>query len=123
MSTSLAHVPGERITLSATELGEVAVSLEAVEQIVRSATLESYGVLGLANGRPWWRALWRRRSRGISVSERDGALVVELRVIAAHGLRLAEVAAAVRERVEYELSRMVAPVGRLDVRIEQVRTR
>lgn len=114
---------GERITLSTTDLGEVAVSLGAIEQIVRMAALESYGVVGLANGRPWWRLPWGSRSRAVSVRERDGRLLVELRVVVEHGLRLAEVAAAVRERVEYELGRMLARPVDLEVRIERVRSR
>ena len=39
-----------------------------------------------------------------------------------HGLKLAEVAEAVRERVLYELERMLGlPVASLEVRIEKVR--
>ena len=51
-------------------------------------------------------------------------LAIELRVVVEHGLKLAEVATAVRERVLYELERMVGlPVAEPEVHIERVRAR
>jgi uncharacterized alkaline shock family protein YloU len=44
------------------------------------------------------------------------------RIVVEHGLKLAEVATAVRSRVQYEVDRMVGiPIARLDVHIEGVR--
>ena len=60
--------------------------------------------------------------KGVDVGLRDGALVVELRVIVEHTVKLAEVAATVRSRVEYELERMVGlPLASLEVHIDGVR--
>jgi uncharacterized alkaline shock family protein YloU len=60
--------------------------------------------------------------KGVDVGLRDGGLVVELRVVVEHGLRLAEVAEAVRSRVQYELERMVGlPIASLEVHIDGVR--
>ena len=48
--------------------------------------------------------------------------MIELRVVVEHGLKLAEVATAVRARVLYELERMVGlPIAALEVHIEGVR--
>ena len=53
---------------------------------------------------------------------RPELLVVELRVVVEHGLKLAEVAETVRSRVQYELERMVGlPIASLEVHIEGVR--
>ncbi|MFO7571168.1 MAG: Asp23/Gls24 family envelope stress response protein [Gaiellaceae bacterium] len=114
----------EEIVVSTSELGRVAVSSDAVAQIVRIAALESYGVVGLAGGGRWARLLAWRAPKAIDVQTRDDGLVIELRVVVEHGLRLAEVAAKVRSRVEYELGRMVGiPIAHLEVHIEQVRSR
>ena len=50
--------------------------------------------------------------------------MIELRVVVEHGLKLAEVATAVRARVLYEVERMVGiPVASLEVHIDGVRGR
>ena len=60
----------------------------------------------------------------MDVDRRADGLVIELRVIVEHGLRLAEVASATRARVLYELERMVEiPVASLEVHIDGVRGR
>jgi uncharacterized alkaline shock family protein YloU len=43
------------------------------------------------------------------------------RIVVEHGLKLADVATAVRSRVQHEVDRMGIPIVRLDVRIEGVR--
>ena len=60
--------------------------------------------------------------KGVDVDLRADGLVVELRVVVEHGLKLAEVAETVRSRVEYELERMVGlPIASLEVHIDGVR--
>lgn len=115
----------EEITLSTSELGRVSVSSDAVAGIVRTAALESYGVVGLAGGSRWSRLFpWREEPRAIDVRLHDEGLAVELRLVVEHGLRLAEVASTVRSRIEYELGRMVGlPIADLEVHIERVRSR
>ena len=114
----------EEIVVSTSEIGRVAVSSDAIAQIVRSAALESYGVVGLARGGGLTRFLPWRDPRAVDVRMRDGGVAIDLRVVVEHGLRLAEVAATVRSRIEYELERMIGlPITRLEVHIERVRTR
>ena len=61
--------------------------------------------------------------KGVDVDLRADGLVVELRVVVEHGLKLAEVAETVRSRVQYELERMVGlPIASLEVHIEGVRS-
>jgi uncharacterized alkaline shock family protein YloU len=116
-------VQREAVTLTTSEQGGVAVSLDAIAQIVRSAALESYGVVGLAGRRRFaLRRPWRDRTKAIDVRMGEGGLAIELHVVVEHGLKLAEVAAAVRSRIEYELERMLGlPIADLNVRIERVR--
>jgi len=117
-------VQREAVTLTTSERGGVAVSIDAIAQIVRSAALESYGVVGLAGGGRWsWLLPWRAQPNAVDVRAGEDGLAVELHVVVEHGLKLAEVAAAVRSRIEYELDRMLGvPIAHLDVHIEKVRS-
>lgn len=110
--------------LASTELGQVAVSEEAIAQIVRYSAVESYGVVALA-GQGFWSRLFPWGSpKGVDVERRDGGLAIELRVVVERGLKLAEVATAVRARVLYELERMIGlPIAALEVHIDRVRGR
>ena len=113
----------EQFVIASTELGAIAVSVEAITQIVGQAAAESYGVVALAGrGRLSRRIPWGIR-KGVDVEQRADGLAIELRIVVEHGLRLAEVATTVRSRVLYELERMVGiPVAALEVHIDRVRS-
>ena len=108
--------------LAASEQGRVAITADAVAAIVGRATAESYGVVALTGSGLISRLFpWGVR-KGIDVRQGADGLELEIRVVVEHGLKLAEVSAAVRERVSYELERMVGlPVASLEVHIEKVR--
>ena len=112
----------EPFLIATTERGRIAIAPAAVAQIVGAAAAESYGVVALAGrGRLSKLVPWGIK-KGVDVHLRDGGLVVELRVVVEHGLRLAEVAETVRSRVQYELERMVnLPIASLEVHIDGVR--
>lgn len=112
----------EPIVLTSAEQGRVAISHDVIVSIIGRATAESYGVVALTGtGRMSRLFPWGVR-RGIDVHHGDDGLEVEVRVVVEHGLKLAEVSAAVRERVTYELERMVGlRLASLEVRIERVR--
>ncbi|HXG75312.1 MAG TPA: Asp23/Gls24 family envelope stress response protein [Gaiellaceae bacterium] len=106
--------------LASSELGRVAVSTQAIAQIVAAAAAESYGVVALG-GRRRLRLPGAAR-RAVEVRAGEDGLVVRLHVVVEHGLRLAEVAAAVEDRVRYELGRMVGlPLAAVEVHIDRVR--
>jgi uncharacterized alkaline shock family protein YloU len=115
-------VEREQYEIAPSPLGRIAVTRGAIVQIVGQAAAESYGVVGLAGRSRVSRLLpWGIR-KGVDVEEREDGLAIELRVVVQHGLKLAEVATAVRSRVLYELERMVGmPVASLEVHIEGVR--
>ncbi|MEX0849960.1 MAG: Asp23/Gls24 family envelope stress response protein [Gaiellaceae bacterium] len=114
----------EQYEVAPSNLGRIAVSNAAIEQIVAYAAVESYGVVALAGRSRWSRLLpWGIR-KGVDVEKRDDGLAIELRLVVERGLKLAEVATAVRSRVLYEIERMVGiPVSQLEVHIDRVRGR
>jgi len=114
----------EQYEVASSNLGRIAVSNSAIEQIVAYAAVESYGVVALAGRSRWSRLLpWGIR-KGVDVEKRDDGLAIELRLVVERGLKLAEVATAVRSRVLYEIERMVGiPVSQLEVHIDRVRGR
>jgi uncharacterized alkaline shock family protein YloU len=114
----------EPFVIAETERGRIAIAPEAIVQLVGSAAAESYGVVALAGSGRLGRLLPWGIKKGVDVDFRPDGLVVELRVVVEHGLRLAEVAETVRARVQYELERMVGlPIASLEVHIDGVRSR
>ena len=108
--------------IATTDRGRVAISPDAVTQIVGAAAAESYGVVALAGRGRLSRLVPWGIKKGVDVDLRPEGLAVELRVVVEHGVKLAEVAETVRSRVEYELGRMVGlPIASLEVHIDGVR--
>lgn len=102
----------------------MAVSADAVTQLVGAAAAESYGVVALAGRGRLSRLVPWGIKKGVDIELGDDGLAVEVRVVVEHGLKLGEVAEGVRERVVYELERMVGlPIASLDVRVQGVRSR
>ena len=113
----------EPFVIAETERGRIAISPDAITQIVGSAAAESYGVVALAGRGRLSRVIPWGIKKGVDVDLRGEGLVVELRVVVEHGLKLAEVAETVRSRVQYELERMVdIPIASLEVHIEGTRS-
>jgi uncharacterized alkaline shock family protein YloU len=110
--------------IASAELGHITISGHAIAEIVGYAAAESYGVVALAGRHRLSRYFpWGIR-KGVDVEMREDGLAIEVRVVVEHGLKLAEIATTVRERIVYELERMVGlPVAALEVHIERVRDR
>ena len=109
------------------ELGRITVSPGAIAQIVGRVAAECYGVVGMslrgpARGRVTQLLPKGRAARGIVVRNEGGAVALDLHVVVAYGLNLAEVAATLRSRVAYELERLTGlRVASVDVHIEDVK--
>jgi len=87
--------------------GRSLVSRRAIEDIVRSAVLGSYGVVGFVDDDGFGRLL-RALGRGGGVRVRTaGAFTVDLRLTVAFGLPVAEVARQVDSAVRYALRRAI----------------
>jgi uncharacterized alkaline shock family protein YloU len=85
--------------------GRGLASRRALIDIVRAATLGSYGVVGFASG-PIDRLLGALEGRpgGLRVAIVDGTIDVRLRLRIAHGLPLAEVARQVESAIRYGIA-------------------
>jgi uncharacterized alkaline shock family protein YloU len=104
--------------------GRSLVTRRAVVDIVRAATLGSYGVVGLTGGGPagWLADRLGLGRRGIGV-ELESGLTIELDLVVGHGLPIAEVARQVDSAVRYavrqalgrEVERLTIHVGGLRV--------
>jgi uncharacterized alkaline shock family protein YloU len=109
------------------ELGRITVSPAAVAQIVGRVAAECYGVVGMSVRGPARERVTQllpkgRWGRGVLVRNVDGAVALELHVVVAYGLNLAEVAATVRSRVTYEVERQTGlRVSSVDVHIQDVK--
>jgi len=111
------------------KLGTITVAPEAIGQIVGRVAAECYGVVGMSLRAPVparervTRLLPKGKpARGIVVRNVDGAVALELYVVVAYGLNLAEVAATLRSRVAYEVTRLTGlEVASVDVHIQDVK--
>ena len=103
--------------------GRSLVTRRAVVDIVRAATLGSYGVVGLAGGGPagWLAERLGLQPRGIRVWL-DGDLEIDLDLVVGHGLPVAEVARQVDSAVRYAIRQALGrEVGRLTIHVDGLR--
>jgi len=109
--------------LASSDLGRVAITGDAVAQIVGLTAAECYGVVGTTTTGRLGRLLTRdRTTRGIEVSGDEHGLSIALHVVVEHGLNLAEVASTVRSRVAYEVGRMTGlEISAVEVHIDAVK--
>jgi uncharacterized alkaline shock family protein YloU len=103
--------------------GRSLVSRRAIVDIVRAATLGSYGVVGFAGGGLIGRVGERAglAPRGIEVHVAD-RLAIDLDLLVAHGLPIAEVARQVDSAVRYAIRRALdREVDRLTIHVDGLR--
>jgi uncharacterized alkaline shock family protein YloU len=104
--------------------GRSLVSRRAVVDIVRAATLGSYGVVGLAGGGPaaWLADRLGIAPRGIRVDLQPDGVAIELDLIVGHGLPVAEVARQVDSAVRYAVGEALGrKVDRLAIHVGGLR--
>ena len=105
-------------TVASSDLGRVAITEDALAQIVRLTAAECYGVVGMSPSR--LRRLLGRS--GIELAGADGTVSIAVHVVVEHGLNLAEVASTVRSQVAYEVTRLTGlEVTAVEVVIQRVR--
>jgi len=117
----------EPLTAAPAEVaGGCTIAPDVIAQIVGLTVLECYGVVGMAASNLTQgvaRLLTRDRlTQGVQVRCADGVLDIDLFVIVEFGLNLAEVAANVRSRVQYQVERQTQMAVRsLDIHIQGVK--
>ena len=105
-------------TVASSDLGRVAITEDALAQIVRLTAAECYGVVGMSSSR--LRRLLGRS--GIELAGADGTVSIAVHVVVEHGLNLTEVASTIRSQVAYELERLTGlTVAAVEVHIQRVR--
>ena len=99
--------------------GSAIATRRAVMDIVRAATLGSYGVVGFRA--PLWErvaAALGGRPAGLRVRVRENGLEIDLRLAVAAGLPVAEVARQVDSAIRHGIRRALGrEVGRLSIRV------
>jgi uncharacterized alkaline shock family protein YloU len=105
--------------------GRALVTRGAVIDIVRSATLGSYGISGFAGGLvERIVASVERRPAGLVVSLDGGSIAIHLRLRIAHGLPIAEVARQVDSAIRYAIRHALGrEVAQLTIRVAGLETR
>ena len=121
MSESQLRVVGE-----APAAGTFTITGDVIAQIVGLSVLECYGVVGMAATsltQGVARLLSRERlGQGVALRREREGLVIDLYIVVEYGLNLAEVAANVRSRVQYQVQKQTQmPVHSLQIHIQGVK--
>lgn len=93
-----------------TSLGGIHISPNAVATIACQATLESYGVVGLAARNladGLMKSITRDPSRGITVRYNGEDLDIEIHIIIEYGTRISSVAESVANTVRFHVEKAV----------------
>lgn len=113
------------MTNETTSLGGIHISPRAVATIACNATLESYGVVGLASKNfldGLANVLVRDPAHGIDVRHEAGEMVIDLYIIVEYGTRIKSVAASVAKTVQYHVERALeVRVSAINVHVQGLR--
>ncbi|MFT3890039.1 MAG: Asp23/Gls24 family envelope stress response protein [Anaerolineales bacterium] len=108
-----------------TSLGGIHISPSAVATIAYHATLQSYGVVGLAPKNladGIVRSITREPSRGVFVSYNGEDIDIEIHVIVEYGTRINSVAESVGNTVRYHVEKALGlKVNKIDVHVAGLR--
>ena len=108
-----------------TSLGGIHISPNAIATIAYHATLESYGVVGLAPKNiadDIVRSITRDPSRGVSVDYNDEEIDIEIRIIVEYGTRINSVAESVANTVRYHVEKALGlRVNNINVHVAGLR--
>ena len=108
-----------------TPSGSINISPRAIATICYNATLESYGVVGLASKNlldGLANVLVKDPSHGIDVHFDGQRLDIDLYVIVEYGTRIKSVAASVAKTVQYHVEKAVGlPVSTVNVHVQGLR--
>lgn len=106
--------------------GRIEVAPTAIATIVGRATLQSYGVVGMASRRfrDGVAELLNREhfTRGVDVRIEENAVVIDVYVILEYGTRISEVARNIMQNVKFAVERSLGmPVARVNVNVQGLR--
>ncbi len=108
-----------------TSLGGIHISPNAIATIAYYATLESYGVVGLAPmnlADGIVKSITREPSRGVSVKYNGEHIDIEIHIIVEYGTRINSVAESVANIVRFQVEKSLGmPVNTVNVHIAGLR--
>jgi uncharacterized alkaline shock family protein YloU len=108
-----------------TTLGTIRISPNALASIAYHATLQSYGVVGLAPknlAEGLAASITREPARGISVRYNDEEVDIDVHIIIEYGTRITTVAESVANTVRYQVEKALGmPVHSVNVHVQGLR--
>jgi uncharacterized alkaline shock family protein YloU len=108
-----------------TTLGTIHISPSAIATIAHRATLESYGVVGLAPknlAEGLATTITKEPARGISVRYNGEEIDIDIHIIVEYGTRVTSVAESVANTVRYHVEKALGmPVHDINVHIQGLR--
>lgn len=108
-----------------TSLGGIHISPDAVATIAYHATLESYGVVGLAPkniAEGLANTITREPTRGVSVHYNEEEIDIEINIVVEYGTRIASVANSVANTVRYHVEKALGvKVNSINVHVAGLR--
>lgn len=117
---------GFRMTTSErTVYGRISISPAAIATIASQATIQSYGVVGMApknfvDGLA--NALARDPRHGVEVKAVEDHIIIDLYIVVEYGTRISSVATSVANTVKYQAERTIGmPVAAVNVHVQDLR--
>lgn len=106
-----------------TTLGTIYISPKAVATIAYHATLQSYGVVGLApKNLAEGLSITKDPARGVSVHYDGTDLDIDIHIIVEYGTHISSVAGSVANAVRYNVEKIIGmPVRNVNVHIQGLR--
>ena len=109
-----------------TELGLVTVNEDVLVRVAGYATLDCYGIVGMASKRSTdgiVQLMGRENlGRGVRVRPNGDKVDVDLFIIVEYGISISAVAASIIETVKYKVEHLTGVrVGRVNVSVEDIR--
>ena len=108
-----------------TPLGKIQVLPRAIATIAYNATMESYGVVGLASKNfldGLANVIVKDPTHGIEVHFDDAKIVIDVYIIVEYGTRIKSVAASVAKTVQYHVEHSLdLPVHAINVHVQGLR--
>ena len=113
------------MTEETTHWGQIQISPRAITAIAFQATVESYGVVGLAHKNLFdglTQAMVKDPSHGIDVRVEGNIIDIDIYIIVEYGTRIKSVAANVANTVRFQVEKIVGlPIHEIDVHVQGLR--
>ncbi|WAA13647.1 Asp23/Gls24 family envelope stress response protein [Fervidibacillus halotolerans] len=95
-----------------TKYGQIEISNDTIAQICGNATVDSYGVVGMASKnqiKDGISEILRKEnySRGVIVRKEEDQIHIDLYIIVGYGTKISEVAHNVQHKVQYDLEQII----------------